>query len=270
MDEQVKATRFEKKRTRQESRKRAEVKKRLTLTVLSAAVGLITPCAYLVGFYFHRGYLSAFGVESDGFPAATPHIYILSYHTLGYFLLTLGNLSVGVVNQVFSPPRVYWAVGISITAIIGLYILLRIVRRGLHSDMKMLANILGKLATSLDAKNNDFIKAIGVVATALYVAIAVAIGIAAAAVFWWWIPQGAYVKGREVAQQRVIEFRSKGCQENKETKWDSCFILMDDKKTILHQGLLIAINDKEMAFLEKDGSYIFPRKDNTFLVRKLH
>mgnify|MGYP007011825253 CR=1 FL=1 len=76
--------------------------------VVAAVAAVLTPGAYLLGLSYYQGYLSAFGVESEGFPISTPDVYVFSYQTVGYFLLMLGEVSVKALEKVLSPPLVYW------------------------------------------------------------------------------------------------------------------------------------------------------------------
>lgn len=237
---------------------------------IAAIVAILTPGAYLLGLSYYQGYLSAFGVESDGFPISAPDIYVFSYQTVGYFLLALGELSVKAINNIFTPPFFYWAIAILIILVGAIYLLFRLARNGPHPRIQRALSKVKAIVARFHWKNNDFTKSVGIVGVASYSLVLLVASVAAVALFWWLLPLSAYSKGHSVAQERIKLFMEQGCHEEAKTKWDTCFVMLDDKGAVVHEGLLIAINDKEMAFFKKDGSYVLPRKEDSVLKRKLH
>lgn len=237
---------------------------------IAVIAAILTPGAYLLGLSYYQGYLSAFGVESDGFPISAPDIYVFSYQTVGYFLLALGELSVNAIKKIFSPPFIYWVSAILIVVVGVIYLLLRLARNGPHPRIQRVLSKVKFVVSRFHWKNNDFTKSVGIVGVASYSAVLFITSVAAIALFWWLLPLSAYYKGHSVAQERIKIFMEKGCHEEAKTKWDTCFVVLDEKGAVIHEGLLIAINDKEMAFFKKNGSYVFPRKDDAVLRRKLH
>lgn len=238
--------------------------------VIAAIAGIITPGAYLLGYAYYEGYMNAFGVEIDGFPVSAPNVYVFSYQTVGYFLLSLGVAVVKMLDRLLSPPVVYWASGILCLLIAGIYWLLKSVRKGPYSLLQKLLEKIKSIVSWLHWKNNDFTKSIGIVGVASYTFVLVLTASAAIALFWWLLPLGANAKGKEVASDRIKLFREKGCHANEKSKWDNCFLVFDEKGNQLHEGLLIAMNDNVVAIFKKDGSYVFKRLDGFVLRRKLH
>ena len=141
---------------------------------------------------------------------------------------------------------------------------------GPHARIQQVLSKVKAVASWLHWKNNDFTKSVGIVGVASYSVVLLGTSAAAIALFWWLLPLGAHSKGQTVAQERIGKFLEKGCHAEPKTKWNTCFVVLDDKGVVIHEGLLIAMNDKEMAFFKKDGSYVFPRKEGTVLRRKLH
>jgi hypothetical protein len=90
------------------------------------------------------------------------------------------------------------------------------------------------------------------------------------ALFWWLLPLEAYSIGQNVAQERIGEFLEKGCHSERKTNWNNCVTLLDENGVIVHEGLLITLNSKEIAFFKKDGSYVFLRDEGAILRRTLH
>ncbi len=241
------------------------------LSVVVAAIAtVLAPGAYLLGLSFYQGYLSAFGVGPEGFPISTPDVYVFSYQTVGYFLLMLGEASVKALEKILSPPLVYWIPVTPILLIGGIYLLWLSGRTGPNPHIQRALSKVKAGLSWLHWKNNDFIKAVGIVCVASYSVLLLGTFTIAIALFWWALPLDAYSRGQNVAQERIGKFLERGCHAELDTKWDTCFVLLDDKGLVIHEGLLITMNDKEMAFFKKDGSYIFPRKAGTILRRTLH
>lgn len=238
--------------------------------VVAAIAGIITPGAYLLGYAYYEGYMNAFGVETDGFPVSAPNVYVFSYQTVGYFLLSIGVAAAKLLDQLSKPPTIYWVLGILCLSIGGIYWLIKAVRKGPHPRLQCLLGKINSIVSWLHWKNNDFTKSIGIVGVASYTLLVVLTASAGIALFWWLLPLGANAKGKEVANDRIAAFREKGCHPDEKSKWDNCFLVIDEKGNQLHDGLLIAMNDNVVAIFKKDGSYIFKRQDGFVLRRKLH
>jgi hypothetical protein len=245
-------------------------KNRHTPLAIGTLAAILTPGAYLLGLSYYQGYMSAFGVESDGFPISAPDVYVFSYQTIGYFLLTVGEISVKALNELFKPPVVFWAVGILMGLVSGIYWLLRSTRVGFHPRIQRALTKVKAVASWFHWRNNDFTKSMGIVGVASYGVFLIVTSAAAIALFWWLLPLGAYSKGHDVAYERIRLYLEKGCHADAKTKWDTCFLMIDDKGDAIHEGLLIAVNDKEIAIFKKDGSYVFARQEGSLLRRKLH
>lgn len=242
----------------------------VTPSFIGALIAILTPGAYLLGLSFYDGYMRAFGVESDGFPISTPNVYVFSYHTIGYFLLSLGETAGKALNHLVEPPTVYWMGSIIFICITLIYWLLKVVKVGLHPKAKNILDRIKQVTAWLHWKNNDFTKSVGIVGVASYGVIVIAGSAMSIALFWWLLPMSAYSKGNELALNRIKQFREKGCQADPKSQWDTCFFVLDGKGQLIHEGLLIAVNEKEIAIFKKDGSYVFARQDDFVLRRKLH
>lgn len=214
--------------------------------------------------------MNAFGVEIDGFPVSAPNVYVFSYQTVGYFLLSIGDAAAKALNLLLSPPTVYFVVGALCFFIGGIYLLIKAARKGPHPLLRKLFEKIKKIVSWLHWKNNDFTKSIGIVGLASYTLVLLASVSVAIALFWWLLPLSAYAKGKDVASDRIKLFRDKGCHADEKSKWDNCFFVVDEKGNQLHEGLLIAVNDSVVAIFKKDGSYVFKRQDGYLLRRKLH
>lgn len=231
---------------------------------------ILPPGAYLLGLSFYQGYMNAFGVEADGFPISAPDVYVFSYHTVGYFLLSIGKAAADGLGWVFKPPILYWAAAFFSLSVGGIYWLIKAAKRTDRPRERIFFNRIKQLISLLHWKNNDFTRSVGIAGAASYVIILFAYGAMAVALFWWFFPLSAQSKGHEVASARIKTFLEKGCHADDKSKWDNCFLVIDGKGAVVHEGLLIAMSDKEIAVFKKDGSYVFSRQDNFLLRRKLH
>jgi hypothetical protein len=238
--------------------------------IVAATAAILTPGAYLLGYEFYEGYMNAFGVETDGFPVSAPNVYVFSYQTVGYFLLSIGDVAIKTLNMLLSPPTVYWVSGVLCLCIGGIYWLLKTARKDPHPQLRTLFEKIKGVVSWLHWKNNDFTKSIGIVGVASYTLLILATASMSVALFWWLLPLSAYAKGKEVATERIKLFHDKGCHADEKSKWDNCFSVVDAKGNQLHEGLLIAMNDNVVAIFKKDGSYVFKRQDGFVLRRKLH
>lgn len=231
---------------------------------------ILPPGAYLLGLSFYQGYMNAFGVDADGFPIPAPDVYVFSYHTVGYFLLSIGKAAADGLGWIFSPPILYWTLAFFVLAVGGIYWLLKATKRADRTRETVLLNRIKGLISRLHWKNNNFTKSVGIAGVASYVVVLLAYGAMAVALFWWLFPLSAQSKGHEIASTRIKAFLEKGCYADDKTKWDNCFFVIDGKGSVVHEGLLIAMSDKEIAVFKKDGSYVFSRQEDYVLRRKLH
>lgn len=240
------------------------------ITIAAAFIGILTPAAYLLGLSYYQGYTEAFGVEADGFPLATPDIYVFSYTTIGLFWLSIAEITEKTFNFLVSPPLIYWILLAICICTGSIYWLLKTAKKPPHPTLSKILDTLKTLTSKLHWKNNDFTKAASSVAVPLYIASLILTVSVPITLFWWIFPLAAYSKGNSIALEKIKVFREKGCFPNKKTKWSNCFFLVDKTGKTLHEGLLIAKNDKELAFLEKDGSYIIRLQDDYLLRRRLY
>ena len=240
-------------------------KSRWTAPVIAAA--LIAPAAYLLGSAFYQGYMEAAGVEPDDFPISIQDTYVRAYQAVGYFLLSIGKIVAGALERLIHPPVVYWVAAILCLVIGGIYWLLKVFKKESHPLLKKLIDKIGIIASRLHWQNNDLTKATGIVGGILYMLLVIAFVLMIAAALWWLLFVGGYLKGKDVAAEQIKSFIEKGCHEDEKTKWNNCISVLDEKGNEMHEGLLIAMNGKDIAILKKDGSYLFSRQKG-FLIRK--
>ncbi|MCI5139907.1 MAG: hypothetical protein D3922_16190 [Candidatus Electrothrix sp. AR1] len=80
----------------------------------------------------------------------------------------------------------------------------------------------------------------------------------------------SYLAGQERAANLIKSFTKEGCHAHPKTRWDTCHVIEDEKGNAIHEGLLLKIDDKEIAMFKKDGTYTFARQKSWLIRRKLH
>jgi len=238
-------------------------------------LAILAPATYLVGISFYQGTMDAYGIDSSIFPLATTDVYINSYQTVGYLLLDLATIIAKFLHLMADPLMDLYLVLIMVGVSIFLYFLVKFIKRSKSISRPKntrLTRILYRIRMKLSAlhwENNDLSKSIALVSVTTYLIVVMLLVTVYIAVLWWAIPIIAVSEGREVANKRIAEFQKTGCTVDKKTKWNDCFVLSDGKGNVLHEGLLIAKNDKEIAIFKKDGSYILRLPDEYSLHRQL-
>ncbi|XOF32808.1 MAG: hypothetical protein ACL93V_12375 [Candidatus Electrothrix sp. YB6] len=223
-------------------------KKSVRIQLIGAAIIAFIPAvAYLLGISFYQGYLSTFGIDSDIFPISTQYIYINAYHAVPHILINLLSslLSMSEPIRQINP----WFV---------LTILL---------DLCFIAGAFWWLKKK---DRNRVEKSIVISGIALLSSPILLLLLVGTTVFWWSPSFVAHSAGQKIAEKKITLFKQNGCSADQKTELDICSVIRDKDGNILHEGLLIAINDKDIAMFKKDGSYIFSRQNNWVLQRKLH
>lgn len=228
---------------------------------------IVTPGAFLIGSHYYEGYLSAFGLSADELPMATSNVYVLSYSVVGYFLLAVGEVLAKWVNSLFDFPDVLYTVALLTGAVLMVYLGFK-VRHKIKTGAVATNGRFARMLRWLNPHTNDGVKAFFIVFFASYGVVALSIGFASIAVFWWIIPAASQAKGADNARERIAFFHENGCVLEKKTKWNNCFVISDDKGVIVHQGLLVGVSDKSIAMYKQEGLVIVARKDSLQLMRK--
>ncbi|WPD21182.1 MAG: hypothetical protein SD837_13340 [Candidatus Electrothrix scaldis] len=246
-------------------------KKRFFLPiVLPAILAIITPGAYLLGTNFDQGYIEAFGISSDQFHLSTPDVYIISYYAVGYFLLFFGKHASLIVEYLLSKDSFFYII-LSVLLNIEGAILLERFKHLFHKEkIKKHLDDSKKYFEDFLRNNKILLSFVSCITTAYSFVLFISATTVLIALFWWSLPLSARTKGEELATEQISHFLKSGCQSHKKTKWDSCVVILDKQGKTLHEGLLIGLNDKEIAMFKKDGSYIFARQNDWVIHKKSH
>ncbi|CAK8723571.1 hypothetical protein GMJAKD_12925 [Candidatus Electrothrix aarhusensis] len=237
-----------------------KIKKSISIVNIGVVSAIILPIAYLLGSSYHQGYLSVYGIETTVFPLSTQDVYIYSYNAVSLFLLKIWKYILTILKF----PEKLWLISAVFVLISSVYITLQypLIRRGI-------LKIKNPLASSSWEENN-FTKSIWITFISFESAFFIIIILLITPSLWFAPQLIGYSEGKEFALSIRKLFKNNGCSTDKKTGLDICSVIQDKDGKILHEGLLIAINDKDIAMFKKDGSYIFTRQNDWLIRRKLH
>ncbi len=241
-------------------------KKYISLINTGALLAIITPLAYLLGVSFHQGYLSAFGLESNNFQASVQDIYINSYVVIGKILIDAGVY----IATIFQFPNLIVLAMILLSLALIIYL-------SLFAKKKLAAMGMGECkcleyienaSAFLSYKKNDFSKSILITLVSMEIVSITLMIILLIPLLWWAIPLVGSSTAKELATSKINKFKIDGCSNDRDKGVNNCFIVRDETGNILHEGLLVAMNEKEIAIFKKEGLFIFSRRENFILQRK--
>jgi len=241
-------------------------KRNLTPLILGAILALFPAAAYLIGISFYQGNLSAFGVSDSQFPISTQYVYLQAYYAIGDLLLTLVTKLVSFVRE--SQPCYLFSAFLIIIAV-NYFLLWTSQKRIFFRCFEYLSKINLTFPWT-HWINNNLTKSLGIIVAAIYIIAVFIYLFLLIAIVWWLFCLPFYSAGKDKASARIKTFQEKGCQADPKTKWDTCYVVVDDKGNTLHEGLLLKMNDNEIAMFKKDGTYTFARQKDWLIRRKLH
>ncbi len=232
------------------------------VALLVAIIAVLAPIAYLFGFAYYDGYMSAFGVDSGGLSISIQMVYVYSYQVFSFFLWEIAKVVGEGPNRLTSSPNVFWVVTCFVLTVGVLYGL----QKAMQKTTKPSAN--KQFEKVKEIVFGDFTKSIGIVFITWYSFVVLATGLITVALLWALLSLWPYAKGQFTATEQIKLFLEKGCHIDEKSKWNNCSFIIDEKGKTIHEGFLIGINDGFIAILKKDGSYVFKRKDGFVLRRK--
>lgn len=245
-----------------------KAKESISLINTGVFLAIITPIAYLLGSSFHQGYSRAFGLEPNSFPVSIQDTYINSYLVLGKIFLDAGNYVAELVNLT-NILRLFL-----IIFLLSLFFYLLFLAKRKSSDRNIgpcpCLNKIQNLLIYFNYKNNDFTKSILITLISFEIILSVIIIILIVPLSWLAVPIVGDSTGRKLAVSRLNEFKINGCHKDKKDNINTCFIIQDENGTPLHEGLLLAIDEKNIAIFKKEGLFLLPRKENYILKRKVN
>ncbi len=235
---------------------------------IGAMLATIPPVAYLIGYSFYQGYLNEFGVDSDIFPISTQYVYINAYHAVIYVSIRFLSIFIELTKGAIS---CYSGLIILLTILAMLAVSWYLTNKDDHPAKKIIKR---RLSFLVNCKRNNFIKSVGIIWMITSFLFFLMYCLLVFVMLWFPPSYAAYSEGQRIATNRIEMFRKNGCNIDRKTNLNKCasFFTKDENgnNKILHEGLLIAINEKQIALFEKDGTFILPLKDDYILQRKIH
>jgi hypothetical protein len=235
----------------------------ISLLSVGTFLAIVTPIAYLSGLSFYEGGLYAFGVEADIFPLSIQYIYVKSYYALMFTLLYFQSIITNLLNGTN-----WFSLLILSLTIIAEWIVDWYSKKNSDSRLKRTeARMLSFLAKHYD---HESMKP-GLIFSAVFSFFSFLICLPLAVILCLWLPfYAAYSAGQREAEKIIKNYREHGCKVNQNTGSSRCTLVKDKDGKILYEGILVAINDKEIAMFDKDGSHIFAKQEGFVLQRKLY
>ncbi len=208
--------------------------------------------SYLIGNSFHSTYLSAFGIEASAFPLSIQDTYLSASSAITYSFLAIWNWS----ETIFTNTT---AISLSTLFLISLVICIYI----LLNDKEFLAKLKGELPTSSKIQNyfsslhKNFKRLIGLILmtfSMMYLLATVPFVLMTA---WFSVYVLGASQGLIQANKAIDSYKESGeCLYKKDALWSKCSQLNDSKGNLLHKGILVALNDKRVAFYNGKESVI--------------
>ena len=76
-------------------------------------------------------------------------------------------------------------------------------------------------------------------------------------------------RGKEYGEFTINQFKTRGCFKG-DYNINTCFKIIDENGNTLHEGLLLSIDEENIAIFTKEGLFLLPRKENFMLQRKIN
>lgn len=216
-------------------------------SILLSLIGLLVPAIYFLGFKFHEGVLSAYGIDAKYFPLDTVDVYISSYTAMAYYIF----------DYLKSINKVMYVVVMSMVVLVIFIGIIKFISTKNISSRLNISKLNNNIKYELIDKVFSFI--FGVI---ILVSLTVIIGI-----LWIMLPQNFYTKGQFSVIPQIREYHVFGCNYGKDD-WSICTQVLDENKIKIFEGLLVENNSKYVAFYDINGSHIFKLKSNEILYRK--
>ena len=239
---------------------RLQIKITKALQLFLITLALITPYAYLIGLFYYQAYMNAYGASIDNFPLSIPDTYVHAYIAVG-----------GVIND-----AIQWLIGLMkniwlyisfVILVLFVYGLVKLVK---YKDQPLLKKTQSRIDSTINLfhhKNSDLSKSIYVVGVpTYYLSIAIYI-FCVIFVLWWGTLIVATNQGKEINALRIAEFKTQGCFFDKKTHWNNCVLVINESGEVIHQGLLVAQNNEQIAIFKREGIYLIKLNDD-HIVRK--
>ncbi|MCW8826676.1 MAG: hypothetical protein OQK78_09665 [Gammaproteobacteria bacterium] len=215
----------------------------LILTTLSA---LLSPAAYIIGFYYELGFANSFGLQRGTFPPSVTEVF---ESTFIYLWGHVGVPIIGLFRFLLDNPKLI------LVGILALFIFAWIIVKVLNNERSILLSI-NKLSKSLQHKlkinNTDVIRAAHGTSVMswhiskwLYIFMLITI-------LWVGIPLHSLSAGQTLGRDKINSYIKSGCQKQS-TGWSNCIsVIQNPSGKVLEHGLFLAGDTERIALYSKD------------------
>ncbi len=223
---------------------------------------------YISGYYFNIGYLKGYGIDADLFKLSTYEVYLSTYNLLIHITVSLIEIFLKCIIFLQNPSNFKIIIMILMIVVLVIYIYIKIlkIKNKFHNPIKLV--FLKKVLSYLDSKNNDFTKAVGITGIFSYII---------SSIFFFLMNVGFIsvllgvlsMKGGEYYSSKSVEkFIEDGCYVEKGKVWSNCKILKSKKGDKIYEGILVIYSNNNIAFFNKNGSFITKFSDGYSIENK--
>jgi hypothetical protein len=236
------------------------------LGIIAAFLGIIGPLAYLMGVSYHQGKLEEYGIDYAQFPLSISGAYISAYSFIALIWMKPVNAIHEFFRSIINPPGLWWFLIIASLWIIfvsAIRLLLSKAKKGDSKKIKIDPNSIKKIfkITLWSLLPPYLLFAIPVFFTFLWLV--------------WVSPSYyAYLQGKETARKEINLFEEEGCTlvATSQLSWSKCTSIKDKDRNVVHEGLLLQIQNKKVAIFESSNNdvVIFELPDGYYMSRPVN
>jgi preprotein translocase subunit YajC len=197
--------------------------------------------------------MEAYGVYYQAFPLQIQEIYVEAFHAIGYLIGEVGG-KIFTLSGLYSTIKLY-----IIPVVIFTFFYYKYHKKRNSQPPKTDQHFW---EYSFPKALVEFLFYLTVLITGVLYAFLLL------AIIFFILAINPHKAGIETQQDRISSFMKNGCHVEEESIKNNCVSISDEQNHLLHEGLLITMNNQSIAIFKKDGSYIFNRKENMVIKRK--
>lgn len=226
---------------------------------------ILAPGAYIIGLFYHQGYLEGAGIEPQNFSINVQEAYVHAYYATTWFVMAVTKKLISCLEYISA--NIYLAI-IGLTALITFfYLVIKFFKKVVLENQNKIIRILKTVVDFLHWKNNDLTKVVSVCGVVSYSALLLFYLIMCIAFFWCLLPYSAYIKGYNLSKESVSEYVAKGCELESNGNWYGCITLYGENRTEIINGLFITRDKNKIAVFDGKFSKII-KLPNRYYIEK--
>ncbi len=235
------------------------------LSYIGSFIAVLIPGAYIIGLFFHRGYLEGAGIDAKNFSISAHEAYVQAYHATTWAVMVIIDKLLSCINYIYE--NIYFAILIAILLITASYLVIKLSKKIILIKENKIILILKKILFFIHWKNNDLTKVVSVYGVVSYGVVLLIYMIMFIALFWCLLPYAAHKKGYNISQEAVSKYVENGCGIESNNNWYNCITLLDGDRTEIIKGLFITRDKNQIAVFDgKKGKVI--KLPNQYYIEK--